>query len=39
MAEEEYKVEINPSYEWSEKARELGVSHSERQHERFDVHY
>ena len=24
-----YKVEINPSYEWSEDARELGISHRE----------
>jgi DNA-binding NarL/FixJ family response regulator len=27
--ETQCKVEINPSYEWSEKARELGVSHRE----------
>ena len=25
----QYKVDINPSYEWSEKARELSVSHRE----------
>ena len=25
----QYKIEINPSYEWSKKARELNVSHRE----------
>lgn len=25
----QYKVDINPSYEWSEKARELNISHRE----------
>ena len=25
----QYKVDINPSYEWSEKAKELNVSHRE----------
>lgn len=27
--ETQCKVDINPSYEWSEKARELGISHRE----------
>ncbi len=27
--ETQYKVDIKPSYEWSEKAKELGVSHRE----------
>ncbi|HUX47608.1 MAG TPA: LuxR C-terminal-related transcriptional regulator [Dehalococcoidia bacterium] len=27
--ETQCKVEINPSYEWSEKAKELGISHRE----------
>jgi len=27
--ETQWKVEIKPSYEWSEKAKELGVSHRE----------
>ena len=27
--EMQYKVDINPSYEWSEKARELNISHRE----------
>jgi DNA-binding CsgD family transcriptional regulator len=25
----QYKVDINPSYEWSERAKELGISHRE----------
>ena len=25
----QYKVDINPSYEWSEKGRELNISHRE----------
>lgn len=27
--EVQYKVDINPSYEWSEKAKELSISHRE----------
>lgn len=27
--ETQWKVDIRPSYEWSEKAKELGVSHRE----------
>ena len=27
--ETQCKVDINPSYEWSEKAKELGISHRE----------
>jgi ATP/maltotriose-dependent transcriptional regulator MalT len=27
--ETQWKVDIKPSYEWSEKAKEIGVSHRE----------
>jgi ATP/maltotriose-dependent transcriptional regulator MalT len=27
--ETQWKVDIRPSYEWSEKSRELGISHRE----------